>query len=100
MLARIPHQAFRILRMQCHVYKSARRADTYVYLTQRDGFEALPEALRASLLPLAFVIEFELSASRKLAREDAGKVLESLHARGWHLQMPPTVHAADGCERE
>jgi len=77
--------------MRCHVFKSARRADTYVYLATRENFDAIPVALRATLEPFAFVVEFDLTPGRKLAREDAGQVLENLTVRGWHLQMPPTV---------
>ncbi len=85
-------------RMRCHVFKSARRADTYVYLATRENFDAIPETLRATLEPLAFVVEFDLAPGRKLAQEDAGKILENLSVRGWHLQMPPPVHrhADDG----
>jgi len=47
--------------MQCFVYKSLRRADTYVYLRERDAFELLPAPLAATLGPLNFVIELALS---------------------------------------
>ena len=35
--------------MQAYVYKSQRKADTYVYLAARDDFARLPEPLRAQL---------------------------------------------------
>ena len=82
-------------RMRCHVFKSARRADTYVYLATREGFDAIPDALRATLEPLTFVVEFDLTPERTLAREDAVQVLENLTVRGWHLQMPPMVAGQD-----
>ncbi|MEZ5545981.1 MAG: YcgL domain-containing protein [Lysobacteraceae bacterium] len=81
--------------MRCHVFKSARRADTYVYLATREGFDAIPDALRATLEPLTFVVEFDLTPERTLAREDAVQVLENLTVRGWHLQMPPVVAGQD-----
>ena len=85
-------------RMLCHVFKSARRADTYVYLATREGFDVIPDALRATLEPLTFVVEFDLTPERKLAREDTTQVLENLAARGWHLQRPPVIagQADDG----
>lgn len=77
--------------MQAHVYKSRRKADTYVFLAARDDFTRLPQALRDSLGPLEFVLEVALTAERKLARADAAAVRESLVLRGFHLQVPPAA---------
>ncbi|HEY0179271.1 MAG TPA: YcgL domain-containing protein [Dokdonella sp.] len=75
--------------MQCFVYKSARCAGVYVYLRERAAFGSLPPALVESLGRLEFVVEFELTASRKLASEDAATVLANLERTGFHLQLPP-----------
>lgn len=77
--------------MQAYVYKSLRKADTYVYLGARDDFERLPEPLRTQLGRLQFVMEVALTPERKLAREDVAVVRENLAMRGFHLQFPPTV---------
>ena len=77
--------------MHAYVYKSLRKADTYVYLAARDDFARLPEPLRTQLGTLQFVLEVALTPERKLAREDAAVVRENLGARGFHLQFPPTV---------
>jgi uncharacterized protein YcgL (UPF0745 family) len=76
--------------MQAFVYKSLKRADTYVYLAARDDFTRLPEPLRTQLGPLAFVLDVALTPDRKLAREDAAVVRENLALRGFHLQFPPS----------
>ncbi|KGM54203.1 membrane protein [Lysobacter daejeonensis GH1-9] len=76
--------------MQAYVYKSLRKADTYIYLAVRDDFTRLPEPLRTQLGTLQFVLEVVLTAERKLAREDAATVRENLAARGFHLQFPPS----------
>ena len=76
--------------MQAYVYKSQRRADTYVYLAARDDFERLPAALRERLGGLQFVLDVALTPERKLAREDIHQVLENIEKQGYHLQMPPT----------
>ena len=47
--------------MLAHVYKSQKRADTYVFLAARDDFARLTEPLRTQLGPLGFVLEVELS---------------------------------------
>lgn len=75
--------------MQAHVYKSLKKADTYVYLAGRDDFARLPEPLRTQLGPLQFVLDVDLVPGRKLAREDAAVVRENLALRGFHLQFPP-----------
>ena len=75
--------------MQAYVYKSLRKAETFVYLRERDGFGLLPDALRATLGQFAFVLEVALTPDRRLAREDAAVVRAHLAERGWHLQMPP-----------
>lgn len=77
--------------MHAYVYKSLKRADTYVFLAARDDFARLPEPLRLQLQPLQFVLEVELHAQRKLAREDPVEVMSNLHARGFHLQFPPST---------
>lgn len=80
--------------MQAYVYKSLRKADTYVYLAARDDFARLPEPLRTQLGGLSFVLEVALTDGRKLAREDAAVVRENLAARGFHVQFPPQPEPA------
>ena len=75
--------------MKCYVYKCSRRADTYLYLREREGFDLLPELLRKQLGELAFVLEVELSPQRRLAQADAGVVMAALAANGYYLQLPP-----------
>ncbi len=77
--------------MLAFVYKSQRKADTYVYLRKRDGFDVLPDSIQASLGTLDFVLETELTPERKLARGNADEVREALRTRGFHLQFPPSL---------
>ena len=77
--------------MHAYVYKSQRKADTYVYLAARDDFARLPEPLRTQLGALPFVLDVALTPERRLAREDAAVVRENLAVRGFHLQFPPSI---------
>ncbi|HQV72322.1 MAG: YcgL domain-containing protein [Xanthomonadales bacterium] len=79
--------------MQCFVYKSLRRAETYVYLRAADAFDVLPGPIAEHLGALAFVIEIELSSRRKLARENVDEVMVNLDVQGYHLQFPPSAPA-------
>ena len=77
--------------MHAYVYKSQRKADTYVYLAARDDFDCLPEAVRRQLGTLSFVLDVALTPERKLARQDPAVVRANLAAQGFHLQFPPTM---------
>ncbi len=83
--------------MQCFVYASVRKHDSYLWLAQRDAFEVLPESLVLLLGELRFVMEVQLDEHRRLPVEDAEQVLEHLRAQRWHLQLPPqeTLAAAN-----
>ena len=74
--------------MQCTIYKSRRKQDTYLYLAARDDFSCLPEDLLKLLGEPVPVMDLDLHPERRLAQENAVEVLRNLQERGWHLQMP------------
>jgi len=76
--------------MHAFIYKSLRKADTYVYLAARDDFARLPAPLRAQMGELSFVLEVALTPERRLARENVAVVRQNLAAQGFHVQFPPT----------
>lgn len=75
----------------CKVFRSEKMAETYLYLADSLPFEDLPAGLRAQFGEATFVLSLELSESRKLARVDVTKVLESLSESGYYLQLPPKL---------
>lgn len=77
------------LNMHAYVYKSQRKADTYVYLRERENFDLLPAPLRERLGALSYVLEVALTPERRLAREDVAVVRANLADRGFHIQLPP-----------
>ncbi len=77
--------------MHAFVYKSLKKADTYLYLAARDDFSRLPEPLRTQLGALQFVLDVDLAPGRKLALEDPDVVRTNLVSRGFHVQFPPTM---------
>ncbi|TZF89331.1 YcgL domain-containing protein [Cognatilysobacter lacus] len=80
--------------MHAYVYKSLRKADTYIYLAERDAFDALPPPVREQLGGLDFVLDVELTPERRLARVDVAKLREALGTRGFFVQVPPPADAA------
>ena len=85
--------------MNCYVYKGDRKDDHYLYLTsefdlQKPNEDVVPGAILTLLGELSLVLEFELSADRKLPQADAQHVLDSLNDQGFYLQMPKKDMAA------
>ena len=75
--------------MRCYVYRSTRKAGTYLYVANEDGCSILPETLSRLFGEPEKVMELELSPGHRLASEDAATVLRNLLHQGFHLQMPP-----------
>ncbi|WP_027158994.1 YcgL domain-containing protein [Methylobacter luteus] len=76
--------------MHCFIYKSLKKEDLYLYIDKKDDFSKVPEMLFNSFGKIAFVMDLELTPERKLAREDAGKIIARLKEKGFFVQMPPT----------
>lgn len=60
----------------------------YLYLRQRDDYSCLPQDLSKHLGRLDYAMQLELSADKKLARENPLTVIDNLQKQGFHLQMP------------
>lgn len=73
----------------CSVYKSSRKREMYLYVDKREALSRVPEALLAAFGAPQLVFDMLLTPERKLAREEAPKVLENIEKQGFHLQMPP-----------
>ena len=77
--------------MLCHIYRSNRKIDTYLYLLEKDDFSQVPEALLQVFGPPEFSFSFDLTKDRQLAKEDSAEVLENLREQGYHLQLQDDV---------
>ncbi|MBV7387739.1 YcgL domain-containing protein [Pasteurellaceae bacterium TAE3-ERU1] len=75
--------------MQCAIYRACKKEGMYLYLRDKDDFDALPPLLLAQLGRLEFVMSLDLSSRDKLARADIEQVKTQLHEQGFYLQMPP-----------
>jgi len=60
-----------------------------LYLVNRDDFSKVPEELLNNFGKLEFVMEIELTEDKKLAKEEAKKVIERLNTKGFFIQLPP-----------
>ncbi len=75
--------------MQCYVYRSKRKQQTYLFLPEPDNFSGVPESLVTLFGKAEFSFEFELTAERKLVMADAAEVLRNISENGYFLQLPP-----------
>jgi len=63
----------------------------YIYLSEKDDFSSVPAQIMRALGITEFAMELELTADKKLAREDASMVMKNLEAKGFHLQLPSST---------
>ncbi len=75
--------------MLCTIYKSARKAQTYLFINKRDDFSEVPEALMKTFGKPQLVTILNLAAKDKLAMADIDKVRTNLKEQGFYLQLPP-----------
>jgi uncharacterized protein YcgL (UPF0745 family) len=69
------------------VYRSVKRADTYVYLPETADYDELPETLRTHFGEAEAFLTFKLTATRHLAQADPAVVLEAIATQGFYLQL-------------
>jgi uncharacterized protein YcgL (UPF0745 family) len=62
----------------------------YLYIDKQVGLAEVPDSLLAQFGEPESVMTLLLTPERKLARTSVAEVLESIHEKGFFLQMPPT----------
>jgi len=60
----------------------------YIYLAEEDDFSKVPKGIFNSLGIITFAMELELSANKKLAKEDPVLIMKNLQENSFHLQLP------------
>ena len=75
------------------VYRSAKKADTYLYLPVEDDLESLPKELASLFGRAIFAMELTITPDLKLSRLNAEEVLVGLQEKGYVLQLPPQTNA-------
>ncbi|WP_074213608.1 YcgL domain-containing protein [Salinivibrio sp. ES.052] len=75
--------------MYCAIYRSKKKEGTYLYLVEKDKFDAVPDALMNSFGQPEFAMMIDLNKRKKLAVVDINKVKQSLESDGFFVQLPP-----------
>ncbi|VAW74937.1 hypothetical protein MNBD_GAMMA12-2467 [hydrothermal vent metagenome] len=78
--------------MQCFVYRSTKKRDTYIYVERKGDFLKIPDKLQTMLGNLEFVMNLELSEKRSLANANPEHVMQLLGEQGYYLQLPPAEY--------
>ncbi len=75
--------------MQCFVYRSKKKSNTYLFLPKQDNFADVPASLLKLFGEAEFSFDFKLYPERKLTLADAGEVMRNITENGYFLQLPP-----------
>ncbi len=75
--------------MLCAIYKSAKKAQMYLFIKTRDDFTSVPEPLMTTFGTPILVTLTNLATKEKLAFANLDKVKASLNDQGYYLQLPP-----------
>ncbi len=81
-----------ITELECTVYKSLKKDETYVFIPTTTLLSDLPEELLKVLGQTELVMTLNLTPEKKMARGTAAEVLKSIEQQGFHLQMPEKPH--------
>tara|TARA_R110002049_G_scaffold252264_1_gene427232 strand:+ start:367577 stop:367822 length:246 start_codon:yes stop_codon:yes gene_type:complete len=78
--------------MQCFIYRSSKKTDAYLYLSDEDRLNRLPDGLNKLLGHLEFVMQLDLEKINRLANADLEEVKLNLNDVGFYLQLPRELH--------
>jgi uncharacterized protein YcgL (UPF0745 family) len=75
--------------LKCEVYRSSRKAGTYLFVADAEDLGNLPDDLKARLEPLEWVMAIDLAERDTLAATRPATVIDSIESQGFFLQLPP-----------
>jgi uncharacterized protein YcgL (UPF0745 family) len=76
--------------IQVSAYKTKKTEELFLFVPTENGLEGLADELLVMFGEPIHVIDFELTPDRKMGREEAAKVYESIQQKGYFMQMPPS----------
>lgn len=78
-----------MLNLLCAVYKSTKKADTYLYVPGRDDFSRVPAPLMEMFGTPRFIMIMPIKKDRTLGQVDIQTLRDELTKNGFYLQLPP-----------
>jgi len=80
--------SFNKTEIECAVYKSSKKDETYVFIPTGTPLSDLPDELIKVLGQAEMVMTLNLTPEKQMARGTAAEVIESINKQGFHLQLP------------
>ena len=84
-----------ITEMECEVYKSLKKDETYIFIQSETTLSDLPAELMNVLGNTEKVMTLNLTPEKKMARGTAEEIMLSIETQGFHLQMPENPQLND-----
>ena len=75
-------------KLECAVYKSQKKDETYIFIPVSTPLSELPEKLLKLLGEAEMLMTLILTPDKKMARGTAKEIIESIKEQGFYLQMP------------
>jgi uncharacterized protein YcgL (UPF0745 family) len=75
--------------MLCAVYKSRKKAQTYLFVERREDFACVPAALMTVFGRPELVLMTKLSPQKPLGIAPIVRVIDALQTQGYYLQVAP-----------
>ena len=70
------------------VFRSSKKAGTYIFVRRGQKWDDLPEALRTLFGAPQHAMDLLLTEDRKLARVNSKDVLDAIEEKDFYLQLP------------
>jgi len=74
--------------IECTVYKSLKKDETYVFIPTETLIADLPDELKKVLGETEKVMSLTITPEKKMARGTGAEVMKNIKEQGFHLQMP------------
>ncbi len=76
--------------MICAIYKSTIKQETYLFISKKDNFDDVPEALMKMFGTPSLVMLLPINKKEKLGFANIDRVKKELVDKGYYLQLPPS----------
>ncbi len=76
------------IELECAVYKSQKKDETYIFIPTKTPLSELPVELLKVLGQAEMVMTLLLTPDKKMARGTAKEIMKAIDEQGFYLQMP------------
>lgn len=78
--------------IECAVYKSIKKDETYVFIPTTMKLSDLPDELLKILGKAEKIMSLKITSKKKMARGTGADIMKSIDKQGFHLQVPAKPH--------